>query len=207
MRMDEAGDFFSEAVKAAQGVLSDVVLRGGLHLRPGYLSRGVARQCRVRLAFLMRYIRQLIFLLAAGMMQDLPPVKSRTAQPRRKPAEGVEDVTASFGPRPWRFALVPAPYAPLPAMTQIKGKLQAEEVPASGFLEKVVALSEILADPQTHARQMARTLLRWKAAGDMTPVSVEAVPGFRADRLTECLSQALSERLNTALAVAWNESG
>ena len=41
----------------------------------------------------------------------------------------------------------------------------------------------------------------------MAPLSLQVVPGFRADRLTECFSQALSVRLNDALAIAWNDSG
>ena len=205
--MDEAGDFLSEAVKTAQNVLSDVIVRGGLQLRPGVLSRGVARQCRVRLTFLMAFIRQLIFLLAAGLMTSLPPVKRRAGQPRPKMADGVEDVTASFGPQPWRFTLAPSFYKPMPSLPEIARKPQPEEVPAGRFLEKAVVLTGILADPLPHARRMARTLLRWKTGGELHPVSVQAVPGFRADRLTECLSQALSTRLNHALAAAWNESG
>jgi hypothetical protein len=87
-----------------------------------------------------------------------------------------------------------------------QGQAAGGENPCQRGPRKVVALSEILANPQTHVRQMSRTLLRWKVAGDMTPVSVEAVDGFRADRLTECLNQATSVRLNTVFAVAWNES-
>jgi hypothetical protein len=209
--MDETGDFFSQAVSTALDVLADLVTRSGLHLRPGVLSRGVARQCRVRLTFLMNYIRQLIFLLAAGMMNTLPPVEPRAGRPSAPAPEGVEDVTASFYaagvPRPWRFALAPAHYAPMPAMPDMPRAPQAEEVPAGRLIEKIIVLNGILADPLPHARRMARALQRWRAAGEMAPVSLEAIPRFRADRLTECFSQALSVRLNDALAIAWNDSG
>ena len=133
-RMDETGDFFSEALNVAQDVLADVLVRGGLHLRPGVVSRGVARQCRVRLTFLMNYIRQLIFLLAAAMMNTLPPVKPRKRAAPVPIPDGVEDATASFvaasGPRPWRLALAPPPYVPLPVMPDMPRKPEPEEVPA-----------------------------------------------------------------------------
>ena len=94
--MDETDDFFSEAVNTARDVLAELVTRAGLHLRPEILSRGMARQCRVRLTFLMNYIRQLIFLMAAGMIDTLAPVKTRAGAGRAKLPDGVEDVTASF---------------------------------------------------------------------------------------------------------------
>ena len=107
--MDETGDFFSEAVNVAQDMLADVLVRGGLHLRPGMLPCGVARQYRVRLTFLINYIRQLIFLLADGMMNTLPPAKPRKRAVPAPFPDGVEDVMASFlaasGPRRWRLAL------------------------------------------------------------------------------------------------------
>ncbi|WP_321490308.1 hypothetical protein [uncultured Hyphomonas sp.] len=209
--MDEIGDFFSGALTTARDVLADLVVHAGLQLRPGVLSRGMARQCRVRLTFLMNYIRQLIFLLAAGMIDTLPPVKARAGAARAKQPEGVEDVTASFqaasGPRPWHFALAPGHYTPMPAMTDIPSRPKPDEVPAGRFIEKVIVLGGILADPAPHARRMARALHRWRAAGEMAPVSLEAVPGFRAGRLAESFAQALSIRLNEALAVAWNDSG
>ncbi|WP_273187471.1 hypothetical protein [Hyphomonas adhaerens] len=209
--MDEAGDFFSGAVNTARDVLADLVTRAGLHLRPELLSRGTAQQCRVRLAFLMNYIRQLIFLMAAGMIDALPSVKPRAGAARAKLPSGVQDVTASFvaasDPRPWRFALAPAQYVPMPEMPDISGKPAPDEVPAGRFIEKVIALGGILADPAPHAKRMARALRRWRAAGEMAPVSLQAVPRFRAGRLAESFAQVLSVRLNDALAVAWNDTG
>ena len=213
--MDKTGDFFSEAMNVAQDVLADVLVRGGLHLRSGVVSRGVAKQCRVRLTFLMNYIRQLIFLLAAAMMNTLPPVKPRKraapAAPANSVPDGVEDVTASFvaasGPRPWRLALAPPPYVPLPAMPDMPRKPQPEEVPAWRLIDKVIALNAILADPDPYARRMARTMLRWRDAGEMAPVSLEVIPGFRGSRLPGVYGRAVSLRLNEALAVAWNDTG
>jgi len=209
--MDEAGDFFAKAMETARDVLADLIVHAGLHLRPGILSRGMARQCRVRLTFLMNYIRQLTFLLAAGLIDTLPTVKPRAGTVRAKLPDGVEDVTASFlaasGPRPWHFALAPGHYAPMPAMPDLPKRLQPDDVPAGRFIEKVIVLGSILADPAPHARRMARALHRWRAAGEMAPVSLQAVPRFRAGRLAESFSQVLSVRLNEALAVAWNDSG
>ncbi len=209
--MDETGDFFSEAVNTARDVLVELVTRAGLHLRPEILSRGMARQCRVRLTFLMNYIRQLIFLMAAGMIETLPPVKPRAGVVRAKLPDGVEDVTASFlaasGPRPWRFALAPAQYTPMPEMQDISGKPAPDEVPVGRFIEKVIVLGRILSDPAPHAKRMARALRRWRTAGEMAPVSLQAVPRFRAGRLAESFAQVLSVRLNDALAAAWNDTG
>ncbi|MAB09703.1 hypothetical protein [Hyphomonas sp.] len=209
--MDETDDFFSEAVNTARDVLAELVTRAGLHLRPEILSRGMARQCRVRLTFLMNYIRQLIFLMAAGMIDTLAPVKTRAGAGRAKLPDGVEDVTASFlaasGPRPWRFALAPGHYAPMPDMPDIPRKAMPDEVPAGRFIEKVIALGGILADPAPHAKRMARALHRWRTAGEMAPVSLQVIPRFRAGRLAESFAQILSVRLNDALTVAWNDTG
>lgn len=210
-RMDETGDFFSGAVDTARNVLADLVVQAGLQVRPGILSRGVARRCRVRLTFLMNFIRQLIFLLAASMIDTLPSVKPRGGKVPGLLPEGVEDVTGRFraasAPRQWRFALAPGHYAPMPALPDAARRPLPEDVSAGRFLEKVLVLGGILSDPAPHARRMARAMHRWRAAGEMAPVSVQVVPGFRAGRVVEGFTQVLSLRLNDALAAAWNDSG
>ncbi|KCZ45871.1 MULTISPECIES: hypothetical protein [unclassified Hyphomonas] len=59
----------------------------------------------------------------------------------------------------------------------------------------------------SEAVETARALHRWRTAGEITPVSLQAVPRFCAGRLAESFWQVLSVRLNEALAVAWNDSG
>ena len=88
---------------------------------------------------------------------------------------------------------------------EIPGRPARDDVPAGHFIEQVIVLGGILADP--HAKRMARALRRWRAAGEMTPVSLQAVPRFRAGRLAESFAQVLSVRLNDALAVAWSDTG
>ncbi len=90
---------------------------------------------------------------------------------------------------------------------EIPGRPARDDVPAGHFIEQVIVLGGILADPAPHAKRMARALRRWRAAGEMTPVSLQAVPRFRAGRLAESFAQVLSVRLNDALAVAWSDTG
>ncbi|MEZ6012570.1 MAG: hypothetical protein R3C08_11950 [Hyphomonas sp.] len=66
--MDQLDDFISGAIKAAQGVVADLLSLGAYQVRPGFLTQANASRCRVRLAYLPAFVRQLIFLLAAGLM-------------------------------------------------------------------------------------------------------------------------------------------
>ncbi|MBB40820.1 MULTISPECIES: hypothetical protein [Hyphomonas] len=119
----------------------------------------MARQYRARLSFLMNYIHQLIFLMAAGMIDTLAPVKPRAGAAREKLPDGVQDATASFvaasGPHPWRFALAPAQYAPMPDMPAIPVRSAPEDVLAGRFIEQEIVLGGILADPAPYAKRMA----------------------------------------------------
>jgi len=66
--MDQLDDFISGAIKAAPGVVADLLSLGAYKVRPGFLKQANASRCRVQLAYLPAFVRQLIFLLAAGLI-------------------------------------------------------------------------------------------------------------------------------------------
>lgn len=201
--MDQLDDFISGAIRAAQGVVADLLSLGAHQVRPGFLSQANASRCRMRLTYLMAFVRQLIFLLAAALMHDLPPEDAPgSGADRKSPRRPAPD-----RPRAWRFTVAPSPSSAPSAFPDLAPRPLPEEVKAQPFIGKAGILSCILANPLPYAQRLVLSLRRWKAAGEIQPVCRPVVPRFRGDRPAEIFGPALTSHLNRALAAIWRESG
>ena len=201
--MDQLDDFISGAIKAAQGVVADLLSLGAHQVRPGFLTQANASRCRVRLAYLLAFVRQLIFLLAAGLMHDLPPEEVPASGPGgKKPRRPVPD-----RPHTWRFTVAPPPASPPSGFPDLAARPLPVDVKAQPFIGKAAILSCILANPLPYAQRLVLSLRRWKAAGEIQPVCRPVVPRFRGDRPAEIFGPALTAHLNRALAAIWRGSG
>ena len=124
--------FLAAGFRAAGDALADTAGRANLHLRPETLSRAMRRRCLSEFRALANLLRRLLFLMALSM--DLPPVrhspdKSGEVLPQSGLDDtGIEDVTASFGPRPQGFRLAPAKAGPPPDLSGGYRYLQLERM-------------------------------------------------------------------------------
>jgi hypothetical protein len=201
--MDQLDDFISGATKAAQGVVADLLSLGAHQVRQGFLSQASASRCRARLAYLLAFVRQLIFLIAAALMNEPPPEEAPQSGPDGKgPRRPAPD-----RPHTWRFTVAPSPSSPPSGFPDLPPHPQPEEVKAQPFIGKAAILSCILANPLPYAQRLVLSLRRWKAAGEIQPVCRPVVPRFRGDRPAEIFGPALTAHLNRALAAIWHESG
>ena len=171
MNVDQA--FFEQGFRLAGEAVLAAVAKAGLHLRPERLSRAAARRCRVSFRQIAAIVRRLIFLMALQI--ELPPPRPRGRAPAVMPAqmlEGVEDVTASFGPQPRGLALSPPKGRP-PVPDSIKGPFgvhKGSDVLPGPLLARWAALYRVLDDPARHARRLAASIRRWRQAGEAAPV-------------------------------------
>ena len=166
MHMDDR--FFEQAFRTVGDGLLRIVARANLHLKPMTLTKSLKRRCLADLRQLAVILRRLIFLMALAI--ELAPARPRVVKPAPLP-DGVEDVTASFGPQAGRFGLVPRLSGPLPdCFRTLSGPRPNGPVAAAPVIARWIAMHRVLQDPAAHARRLARTIRRWKARGEAKPV-------------------------------------
>jgi len=206
MSMDQA--FFEQGFRAVSDAMIDAVGKAGLHLRPERLSRAAARRCGAAFRQLAAIVRRLIFLMALGI--ELAPPRPG-AGPRARGAaalpEGVEDVTASFGPQSKGFRLAPRMSGLFPDhLRTLSGPPPARSVSPRRLLAQWQALHAVLKDPEAHARRLARTLARWRKAGEPAPVCVQLGFEHRLRPDLGIVARALPHLIRQGTA-AWNDTG
>ena len=169
MHMDDR--FFEQAFRTVGDGLLRIVARANLHLKPMTLPKSLKRRCLADLRQLAVILRRLIFLMALGI-ELAPPRPGAGPDARRAAAlpEGVEDVTASFGPQSKGFRLAPRMSGLFPDhLRTLSGPPPARSVSPRRLLAQWQALHAVLKDPEAHARRLARTLARWRRAGEPAP--------------------------------------
>ena len=167
-RMTDHTDFIEQGLHAAREALIDIGGAANLHLKPETISKSARRRCLAGFRQVAILIRRLLFLMALAI--ELAPARPRAARPAALPPEGVEDVTATFGPQAGRFGLAPRLSGPLPdCFRPLSGPHISGPVPAAPLIARWVALLRVLKNPDAHARRLARTLRRWQARGEPRP--------------------------------------
>ncbi|MEZ5997812.1 MAG: hypothetical protein R3B98_03855 [Hyphomonas sp.] len=191
-------DFVAHALRVLGDALLAIIVRADLHLKPGELTRSLARRTARQMRELTLLIRRLIFLMALSV--DLAPAKPRAPKARAVPAG--EDVTASFGAARIGVRLVPAPARAFPDhLRTLSGPPRKATVSAAPLLLRWIALNRVLTKPEQYAARLARVIERWKAARQPRPY-VGPVParhrfgaqlGLTAGAVTDMLRRALSD--------------
>ena len=162
--MTDYSDFLIHAWRNVARALVRAGVAAGLELRPAVLAKSAKRRCMAQLKQLTRLIRRLIFLMALGMEVAPPDVREGRNWFRD------EDTKPAPGRRSLRIA--PAPSGPLMAsLWSASGPSRPEAGPvaAAPVLARWHLLIDALRHRERRAKCLARTLLRWQAAGDAKP--------------------------------------
>ncbi|MEZ5998822.1 MAG: hypothetical protein R3B98_09030 [Hyphomonas sp.] len=191
--------FLHEAFEAVRAAVLDFGVRAGFERLTPRITKAARRRCLSGMRQLAILIRRLIFLMALSI--ELAP-----ADPR----EGwnffnSDDPKAK---RAWRgLSLVPPVSRPFPDhLRTLSGPAIAGKVSAIPVVTRWVRLLEALSHREQRARQLARILRRWRAAGEAKP---HVRPMARVHRLPPKLgliAGALTVQLTTALQ-GWPDTG
>ena len=203
--------FLAQGFRLVGYALAETVSRANLHLKPDTLTRAVKRRCMAEFRVLATLIRRLIFLMALSI--ELPdvrhgPVKSGIVShsPVKSGMDGVEDVTASFGPQPAGFRLAPGLSGPCPDALRTAPRPAPGPVSAAPAIARWAALHRILKDPERAARRLARTIRRWRAGGEPKPLVVPMAHGHRLRPELGLVAGLLPQLLNTQMQ-DWPDTG
>lgn len=184
--------FIEAALGAIREALETAADKAGLILRHYEPSRSAARRFRASVARLETMFRRLLVILAeqvvleaakrsrkenAPVIPEAAKPLSGTPSPNPLPISTLPQVAVNAAAQPRRkpFRLVP----PLPATDEQLERLRA--LPASSgagrnctvsgrLLDRYRTLMRALAEPDRHARRMARRLAALKAAGELAPM-------------------------------------
>jgi hypothetical protein len=203
--------FITQGLEAARDALADASAMANLHLLPAGLSRSLKRRCMARWRVIATIVRRLIFLMALSielpMIRHSPDKSGIVMTKSGMVMDGVEDVTASFGPQPRAFALVPHKCGPPPpgglGAAIVGGGTQKGldgPVPAAPVIAQFRALLKVLRDPEGHALRLARVLRRWKARGEARPYIMPVRGNHRLRPELGVVSSFLPGLLNASLA-------
>ena len=206
MSVDTA--FLEQGFRAAGDALVVAAGKAGLHLRPERLTRSARRRCAAAFRAVAVIVRRLIFLMA--LQVELPPPVPRAPRKAPRPQAllaGVEDVTARFGPQSGGFLLSPVKSGASPAgIPQARACSGRDGVPAGPLLARWDAITRVLKEPDLYAERLARTIRRWRKAGEPAPVCVPSASAHRLAPDLALIAQLLPQYLNRALK-AWNDTG
>jgi len=189
--------FLEQGIRAALYALADTASRANLHLKPAAITRTVKRRCVAEMKVIAVLVRRLIMLMALSI--QLSPLKPRAPKTPAPRIEGVEDVTASFGPQPSGFSLAPPKAGPPIGCLNGTYLVPARSVDAAPVIARLVALIRILKDPEPHAKRLARTIQRWQAKGEARPYVMPMARRNRLDPELGLVASLLPQLLNQAL--------
>ena len=189
----------TQGLRAARLALSDIAAKANLHLKPDVLTRSLRRRCLAQFRQLATFLRRLIFLMALSV--DLPPpAPSPEAAPRKRSGTSIGAAAAAF-------RLAPVTSGVFPESVRCPSGVPAPgPVAAAPVLARWAALARVLEDPAAHAERLARTIRRWRVAGEPPPM---ILPQPRLHRLGADLALVaglMPGLLTAALAEAWDTS-
>ncbi len=186
--------FLTQAYNTIALAVAQTGVKAGLFRYPERISKTVKRRVSADLKRLAVLLRRLIFLIA--LQVELAPVKPRTGSNYFEKAEGEPDARKAF------FSVLPIPAGEAPDF--LRGPVIVPTrgpVPAAPLIARWEAMLETLKFCKRRAKCLARTIQRWKAAGEARPYIVpiprtHAMPaalGIVSGGLTVQLTQALRD--------------
>ena len=199
--------FLQTGLKAAELALADTAARANLHLRPETLTKSLKRRCMSQFRVLATLIRRLIFLMALSLDPGpLPPRETGRAAPEAD-ADGVEDVTASFGAFGQGIRIAPVSSGVSPeSFRGSSGACLSGPVEAAPVLARWAALARVLKEPEAYAERLAVTIARWQAKGEAKPLIVPMAGCHRLGAEIGLVASMLPDLLTRALE-GWPDTG
>jgi hypothetical protein len=190
--MTDLSRFLSHARYTIARAVAETGVNADLYKTPETISKTVQRRVSAELKRLAVLLRRLIFLMALRV--ELAPLMPRPASNYFEKAEG--EVKA----RKQVFTVIPpasseAPdFLHGPVIVPIRGP-----VPAAPLIGRWQAMLETLKHAQRRAKCLARTIQRWKAAGEARPYLAPIPKTYAMHRAVALVSGGLTVQLMEAL--------
>ncbi|KCZ89667.1 hypothetical protein [Hyphomonas jannaschiana] len=190
--------FILHAFRTIARAVAETGVNAGLFRHPELISKTLKRRVSAELKRLAVLLRRLIFLMALQM--ELAPLVPRPVSNYFEKTEGEPKPRKAF------FSVLPVPATEAPDF--LHGPIivpTRAPVPAAPLIARWEAMLDTLRYRQRRARCLARTIQRWKAAGEARP-HVPPVPDtHRLPAAIALVSGGLTVQLIEALK-AWPDS-
>ena len=159
--MTDGTDFLSQAWYTLARAIAAAGVNADMDKTPETIAKSVNRRVRAELKRLAVLLRRLIFLMALQI--ELAPLKSRIGSNYYEPKRPDADYR-------YVFTMVPAQAGSCPHF--LKGPVTVPSrgpAPAAPLIARWQAMLDTMKHHQRRARRLARTIQRWKAAGEARP--------------------------------------
>ncbi|MEO1963951.1 hypothetical protein [Hyphomonas sp.] len=186
--------FLLHAFRTIARAVAETGVNAGLFKHPELISKTLKRRVSAELKRLGVLLRRLIFLMA--LQVELAPLVPRPVSNYFEKTEG------EAKPRKPFFSVLPVPSGPAPDF--LHGPIivpTRAPVPAAPLIARWEAMLDTLRYRQRRAKCLARTIQRWKAAGEARPFiapipkthAMPAALGLVSGGLTVQLIEALKD--------------
>jgi hypothetical protein len=186
--------FLLHAFRTIARAVAETGVNAGLFRHPELISKTVKRRVLAELKRLGILLRRLIFLMA--LQVELAPLTPRPASNYFEKSEGEPKPRKAF------FSVLPVPASEAPdflhgpVIVPTRGP-----VPAAPLIARWEAMLDTLKHHKRRAKCLARTIQRWKAAGEARPFiapipkthAMPAALGLVSGGLTVQLIEALKD--------------
>jgi len=194
--MKDRTDFLSQAWYTLARAIAEAGVNADMDRTPETITKSLNRQVRAELKRLAILLRRLIFLMALQM--DLAPTAVRPGRNYHAPKKETSEYR-------YTFTILPAASRPCPHF--LKGPVTVPHrgpVPAAPLIARWQAMLDTMKHHKRRARRLARTIQRWRAAGDARPHVVPIPKTHRMSAALGLVSGGLTVKLIEALK-AWPE--
>ena len=190
--MTDLSDFIRHAHRTIARAVAETGVNADLIQFPEMIRKSVKRRVSAELKWLGVLLRRLIFLMALRV--ELAPLVLRPASNYFEKAEGE--------PKPRRpfFSVLPAPASEAPDF--LRGPIivpMRGPVPAGPLIDRWIAMLATIKYAGYRANRLARTIQRWKAAGEMRPYIAPIPKTYTMHRALALVSGGLTVQLMEAL--------
>lgn len=161
--------FISHALNEAQRTLAYISGITQADRNPVTLARTLARRAMAQIVQLEIIVRRLLTLMALAL--ELAVLKPRAVKPAHRQADANAEPLCRKSAAAFRLtgkvasAIGPDLSVLFPCTIRASGPFMA-----APLLARLAALQQILADPQAHAKRLARALARQRQAGEAPPM-------------------------------------
>ena len=192
--MTDLTDFLKHSHRTIARAVAETGVNADLLQFPEMIRKSVKRRVSAELKRLGVLLRRLIFLMA--LQVELAPLVPRPASNYFEKAEGEPEPRRPF------FSVLPAPASEAPdflrgpaIMVPMRGP-----VPAGPLIDRWIAMLETIKFAGRRANRLARTIQRWKAAGETRPYIAPIPKTYAMHRAVALVSGGLTVQLTRALS-------
>ena len=190
--MTDLSDFINHAHRTIARAVAETGVNADLIQFPEMIRKSVKRRVSAELKRLAILLRRLIFLMALRV--DLAPLVPRPASNYFEKSEGE--------PKPRRpfFSVLPPQASEAPEF--LRGPITVPTrgpVPAGPLIDRWIAMLETAKYAGRRANRLARTIQRWREAGEVRPYIAPIPKTYAMHRAVALVSGGITVQLIEAL--------